>query len=239
MKIVWRDGGWVLLEAMAALLLLSVVLTAVLQSWLCVAGRVARAEDLLCNLALRQEADPTPAGWDWGPRVDEARWLGGPQLQLLTGGVAGEAEIRLGLWLEGWFQGELTIEEEASETEPAPGSGSAAVIVGDTFLWQSHPGEEVMLRVRTAEGGWGPPWRLVVPGSAAGVAAMPGQSCITVHVPAFVAAEARADSPDESVGSGGHGCLYIECSGSVVEVSMATCSQTFTAQGTRSIDLFF
>ena len=90
--------------------------------------------------------------WSWGPRIAEARWEPGPVLAVSASGVWPGAPMLVGVWAQGWFLGELEVDEEGvikMAVDPAGGG------------WFQRAGQELILRTRKSEN-WGPPWRTVV-----------------------------------------------------------------------------
>ena len=90
--------------------------------------------------------------WSWGPRIAEARWEPGPVLAVSAPGAWSGGPMLVGVWAQGWFLGELEVDEEGvikMAVDPAGGG------------WFQRAGQELILRTRKSEN-WGPPWRTVV-----------------------------------------------------------------------------
>jgi hypothetical protein len=106
------------------------------------------------------EADPG-AAWQWGTRVVAAWWRPGPELHVRVSGpeAASEERSAIGLWVDGWLVEQISLPD-------APG-GSGEVTVG-AATWTDLADRELVVRGRTGEGVWGPPWRLAIPTGSAG-----------------------------------------------------------------------
>ena len=80
--------------------------------------------------------------WSWGPRIAEAWWEPGPVLAVSAPGVAPGAPMLVGVWAQGWFLGELEVDEEGvikMAVDPAGGG------------WFQKAGQELILRTRKSE----------------------------------------------------------------------------------------
>jgi len=96
--------------------------------------------------------------WKWGPALTGAVWRPGPALDL-TVKVASEERLVVGLWCDGWFLGERDVDPE----------GMLSVQASDL---RDLVDGELLVRVREAEGGWGPPWRSLMPDSTGSFSSM-------------------------------------------------------------------
>lgn len=139
-----------MLEVLVALVLLALFLVPLAGAVDTAVERASRAWEQADTNAAPYDA-PTVENWDWGPRVMRAEWRPGPVLNLSVETPRATIGV-VGLWADGWFLGELT---------PADG-GHVTVAASEVREWI---GAELVIRVRAAEGQWGPPWRSVVPDS--------------------------------------------------------------------------
>lgn len=223
-----QDGGWALIEVVASLVLLSVILGALYGAWLSVVKRVARTEDMLTAPTDQPGSETVP--WGWGAAVAGADWENGPSLRIKLSGPQ-PGDVVLGVWLNGWFAAEYPV---APESESTP--------LGDFLFWQGREGEEVVVRARAAEAGWGPPWRTIVPAIVAGMEEPPGAAAVStvlVHFPFLASAEAVvADATDSTRPVSGMGCAPLEAAGEWLTVSVGNESQEIVG-GVRGLDLYF
>jgi hypothetical protein len=150
--------GFIMLEVLAAVALLSLFLVALsvsLERAVASARQVRdRSAEASGSLGPSREVDP----WSWGPQVLDGYWEAGPVLHLRTPRLAdpsleaGADELLLGLWVDGW-----SVRQEVVEAEE---SGTLRL---DALWWAGCEGKEVVVRLRVSGQGWGPPWRTVVP----------------------------------------------------------------------------
>jgi hypothetical protein len=144
--------GFLLLEVMVALLLSAIVVVPLAT---CLQRAAQQAQTLTVDFGGLQGLDgkgPTDGnvgGWGWGPATRGVTWRPGPELDVWVGG-AYSSDVEIGIWADGWLLG-------AWEAE----SGGRPTTVG--VPWSSFMGSELCIRAREASGGWGPPWRCVVP----------------------------------------------------------------------------
>jgi len=148
------SGGFVLIEFMVALLLMSIVLTAMCSAYLQARARVtALARDAASAVAppVGGPSSESAALWHWGPRVGRVMWEPGPTLSIDRRAPGTSSQDLLGLWVEGWFVGEFEV-GPASFFRLGPAEGG----------WGLRPGGEVVVRARRAGEPWGAPVRTMV-----------------------------------------------------------------------------
>lgn len=168
--------GFILIEIMVALVLAAVILTSL-------ANDAQRARDAAARVRSRATVLPeiaTPhdaaAAWEWGPSIAQASWGAGPTLSVVTRWTAAKGMV-IGIWISGWPVAEWPVDSgRCLHVGPAVWSGSA--------------NEEITIRARADKGGWGPPWRSVVPDAY-------GNECAAVAAPASGTSAARGfdDAP--------------------------------------------
>ena len=181
-----RQSGFVLLETMAALLLLG----------LCLLPLAVLLDDLSTSMR-REEQQLSVVGatdmdaqslWDWGPRAVCAEWRADGALRVEVVGGAGEKPFGVGVWTEGWFVREVAV---------SPG-GEVVFDPGDFAL--AAEGSQVVIRVKGREGAWGVPWRTSVRLRTASVGTESGPtepsmgtagSTVVIHLPAAGTHEVR------------------------------------------------
>lgn len=146
------SGGWILLEVIVAITVAGLLIGPLAGALLSSMALASRSRDRAAAVAGSTQFGKAAAAWEWGPRVLDVRWLGGPSLRAETvlGGDA--AEVDAGVWIDGWFVGAWPVDQ------------SRSVSVAHE-VWEGREGAEVVVRARVGEAGWGPPWRLVVPGA--------------------------------------------------------------------------
>jgi len=159
------SGGSILLEVLVAALLVG-LLAAPLATAL--AGMVGEARSLRQRVGGGQAGDAASQaaeGWEWGSRVIAGWWRPGPALHVRLSGAAGEGSTatEVGLWADGWLVADEVIPPSAQSGPPATDD----VQMGPE-LWTELADSELVVRVRTPGGAWGPPWRLAVPESGGG-----------------------------------------------------------------------
>lgn len=178
--------------------------------------------------------------WSWGPRIRDAGWEPGP---VLVASVLGQPPAPVGLWAEGWFLGKLeTNGEGVIRTAGDPSGGG----------WFPRAGQELILRVE-GDGGWGPPWRTVVPGSessggsgsgdGAGAGGQ-GTADLVIHLPTAGRGQASVESVSASDGEGagvsGPVPLCIEVTGGQrLRVRYEGRSQSWRQEAGRDLDVIF
>ena len=149
--------GSILLEVVLAAVLVGLILGPLATAFAGVVEQ-ARTARRLAGMETGAAVESSTA-WEWGPRVVEAWWRPGPALHVrisgLTGGSA--ATTQVGLWADGWLVREMTV---PGDDAGVPSTAGELQVGAQT--WTDLAGQELVIRVRTAEGAWGPPWRLAV-----------------------------------------------------------------------------
>ena len=151
-------AGSILLEVVLAAVLVGLIVGTLATAF---AGMVEQAR------AVRQqpgaESGVSVAGgseaWEWGPRVIAAWWRPGPALHVRISGTpdGGGGTMCVGLWADGW-----PVDEMAVPGDDAGGASNAGELQVGAPTWTDLSGQELVIRVRAADGAWGPPWRLAV-----------------------------------------------------------------------------
>ncbi len=237
-KSLYGSAGLVLIEVLMAVVLLTVLVVPLVGGVL----SAARAADGIREPGI--DASGSEGGfkageaWEWGAAVSSAWWRPGPTLHIQTeklGGTEarGAEGLVAGLWAEGWFLGEWAPGDDGAIRVGAP--ALAAVIGG-----------ELLVRVRSSDGAWGPPWRLVVP-LADGLSVLSdsvgsGMSGETVaHVPAlanpalrpsWTAVPPEADPP-------GLPFLLPAASPGISAIDLDGRRQSWKAEEGRGLDVYF
>jgi hypothetical protein len=150
-------GGWVLLEVLAAVAVLAILVGPLAAGVIAILERGADTERQADSVGAsdREDADV----WVWGDRALEAVWSPGPGLRVQIAATADVSDAVVGFWADGWLVAQV------SPTD----TGQVAM---DGPRWVDRAGQELVIRVRRADGPWGPPWRTLVP-DVTGVAAAP------------------------------------------------------------------
>jgi hypothetical protein len=166
------ESGFLLLDVMVAVLLVSLVMGSMVASVLAAGGRVLHGEAAAEALG---GGSPTTlsAGWQWPSAVWNAEWTAAQRLRIDLRD-AWSPGLLVGVWLDGWFKGESPVSDQG-------------VVELDLAQLAVMPGEEVAIRARIDGRGWGPRWRTIVPGSAAaGDLVTPtegSQQVVAIHLP--------------------------------------------------------
>lgn len=154
------EAGSLLLEVVVAAVLVGLIVGPLATA---LAGTVDRARDIQEQAdSLPGPADAMLAGlWEWGPRVAAAWWRPGPVLHVKVAGVGQALEdVSIGLWADGWLRQEVAVPKVVLE------AGSTEDLRVDAWEWPGMTREELVIRVRTVGGAWGPPWRSAIPDAA-------------------------------------------------------------------------
>jgi hypothetical protein len=146
---VGRTRGFVLLDVMVAIVLLGILL-GVLATGAQSACRVAVGlRDRAVPLSTTSSGDSSLGAWTWGEGIRQAAW-GSARVLTIYAGTQSASQATVGVWCDGWPLGEW----QASMKEP--------LALGPA-VWDGRNGQEVVIRARAGNEGWGPPWRMVVP----------------------------------------------------------------------------
>lgn len=240
-----RGGGFVLLEVMAAVVLLAILLVPLVTSALTALGAAGTVRERDGDLAVVAAGSGSGEAWEWGARVDSAVWGPGPVLDLAVTSPAG-SDCIVGLWVNGWFVGEY----------PPAENGTFSV---GTLEWRDAAGNQLLVRARQADGVWGPPWRSIiptragempsvivvdrVPRSSSGTAAGDGT---VAHVPALANPVVGVGGAGASVETDPLGLVLILGPPRAARFDLAVGSdaaedhvQSWYAEGGRALDVYF
>jgi len=141
--------GSIRLEALVAVVLLSLLIVPLASGIQSGTERVVSAAGQAAALSTEAFLDVAADDWQFGARIEYARWSPGPSLELAATSGLDEA-CGVGFWLDGWL---------ISETSLA--TGEPLRLASDS--WSGLEGRELVMRARGDEGTWGPPWRTIVP----------------------------------------------------------------------------
>jgi len=150
-RLLQGEAGFLLIEVLVALVLLAIMIVPLAAG---VSSGADRASDVrakeACALLITSDSAALEA-WRWGPMTVSLIWDRGPTalIHLEVQGGPGRPAV-VGLWVDGWFQGELVPGE----------NGLLEVAAAD---WAATAGCEVVIRARGPDGAWGPPCRSIVP----------------------------------------------------------------------------
>lgn len=227
-----RCDGSVLIEVLAAMVILGLLIGPLVSGVQSAMERAETVRSQTANVSTPSRDSVVGDAWKWGTTVSSAWWRPGPILHIQLQRREGQRHVA-GLWLNGWFQGEFEPDDNGNVLVRAPG-------------WSNAAGDELVVRVRGAEGAWGPPWRLVVPAVDAllttlGPAEGGGMVETVTHVPALAnpalklswAEAAPATSPPSlpfllpSPGSG------------TCEINLDGRTQSWVAGADRGLDVYF
>jgi hypothetical protein len=171
-----RSEGLVLIEVMMAMVLLAMLIVPLVSAVQSVAGTADRIRSRSASSFGPINSPSACEAWKWGEEVSTAWWRPGPVLRIRAESGSDEDRV-VGLWADGWFLGEWEPSEDGDVQAGVP-------------AWTDFTDDELVVRVRRVGGGWGPPWRLVVPAGDGEIllseVAGEGEAGETVaHVPAL------------------------------------------------------
>jgi len=234
------DRGSVLVEVLAAMVLLTVLIVPLATGMTSAANGAGRVRDQAGGLADGTAESATVAGWDWGLSVSSLQWESGPAARIKVDKPGG-AETIVGLWLDGWFRGEST-------------PGVDGVLEVPVTIWSGLAGCEVTVRVREPESDWGPPWRSMVPAEdyepdptrvagqdpVAGDGAMTGTETV-VHVPGLANPIVQVSDTGFVFEVDPLGLLFylLPPSAGVCCVGLVDVAQSWRTEEGRALDLYF
>jgi hypothetical protein len=256
-------AGFVLVEVLVAIILLAVLIVPLATGMTSAIGRAATVREQTAALTAGTSDSPSGAAWDWGPMVASLVWESGPSAEspAWVGAVArvkvegrGDPGLTVGLWMDGWFQGEWDVDE----------GGIVEVVAGELSagLGLAAPGAELTVRVREPGRSWGPPWRALVPADGSSATPptavwhdpVPSDGALTgadnvVHVPALANPAvkiSRADVPLEreplglplSVPTLGEGVCDINL-GDLPGGDLGGCVQSWHMEEERALDVYY
>lgn len=144
------ERGFVLAEVLIAVVLLAVLIVPLATGMTAAADQASRVRAQAEGLPAVTSESATRAAWGWGPKVEGLRWASGPTAAIEVGTVA-DPESVVGVWTDGWFLGEWSLDGGHILELPAA-------------TWSGLEGAELTVRVRRVDGSWGPPWRSTIPG---------------------------------------------------------------------------
>jgi hypothetical protein len=172
-----RCGGSILLELMVAIVLLGILVVPLTGGILSAVGRAGAVRQQSAQVADTVPDETAWRAWTWGGKVASSWWRAGPTLYVQPE-RSGDAVSTVGLWVDGWFLGEESLDGEGALQLDGP-------------TWSTYARGELVLRVRTPGGVWGPPWRFLVPG-ADGAVSLPVSTGMATGVGRQVVAHAPA-----------------------------------------------
>jgi hypothetical protein len=233
----WADGS-ILIEVLAAIVLLSIILAPLATSMQAAGEQAAAFRAEHGSLTASPGGEQARAAWSWGPHVDTAAWSAGQKLALTVQGDPLE-EASVGLWCDGWFIGEFTPESDGS-------------VIAKVGLLGAGTGRELIARVRVSSGTWGPPWRSLVP-DALGMSGGPltnarfengtddTEGCVVLHpaCPGNPLLEASDSSRSAWYDESGLQLFLAPRDSGVFSVRLNGVEQTFKEEGERAFDVYF
>jgi hypothetical protein len=144
--------GFILVEVMVAVVLLATLLTSLATGAQRALDAAVKLRDKAAALSTGAARYPSNTPWQWGAMIERTSWSPGPELTVRMGVGAG-VEAIVGIWRDGWLLGEWDV------------SGGEDFRLG-AATWGGASGRELVVRARVARGGWGPPWRSIIPESS-------------------------------------------------------------------------
>ncbi len=234
-----RPGAFVLLEVMVAIALLGAVLGGLVHGVQIARDAASSVREKSSTLSGQSLAGPSLGARTWGHRVETASWATGPELTVRAGSGVGLGGT-LGAWAGGWLLGEWEISD----------GGSARL---GPSVWAGLEGRPLIVRVRSRQGAWGPPWRTLVPGGEGGALASSAvttlQSDPLGFLAAAVAVHTQAKSAPTFVASWAATPVDAELDGLVYLLTSSTAGvcvlesdgrlQSWLGQTERRLDVYF
>lgn len=225
------DSGWVMLEVLVALLLCGVFLGGLAGDLFSAARLVDRLQ--IKALAVDGSESSDDEAWSWGPRVVRADWISGPALTVDVAAPT-DGEPVVGVWCNGWQQVQQQL-------------GSSRTIHFESTKWSTWQGAEVTVRVRRADGEWGPPWRTLVPGPSGQIAIAEDNSDTgtpvtraVVHGPSAGALELQLTGTDQSeVDVAGLPCSVFSSVYGLHQAGLGGSIQHWMGAAERELDVYF
>jgi hypothetical protein len=237
--------GSILLEVVLAALLVGVLVVPLATAFAGTVGEARAVRQRAEEDRAREAVGPTGEGWEWGPRVISAWWRPGPVLHVRVSGGAdqGSTDTQVGLWADGWLIAEQVIPAD----QPGDALATSDLQMGPE-LWTGLAESELLIRLRTAGGAWGPPWRLAVPEAGGGapvlgsaVSAPPQEPTTVVHRPGIGTSSLTASWSAAPLTSSPFGLLF-SLAPAVQGWGGATLdgrSQWWWMEGGRGVDIYF
>jgi hypothetical protein len=234
-----RSCGFVLIEVIAAVVLLGVLVAPLVTAMHSAVGRAAAVRALADESFQGSVSTGTEGAWQWGPKVVSVSWRSRPALFLEIQTHGGTAQT-VGLWLDGWFLGEWD----------AAGDGGVQLKAADLHAVN---GQELVARTRESGGAWGPPWRSIVPDAGeappspkARPEAVVGDGAITGeesvgHVPVLANPPAGVSPADALLEKDPLGLQFIlpASVGGRYDLSVDGLLQSWYAEAGRALDVYF
>ncbi len=240
------SSGFLLLEVMAAAVLLAVLIVPLTTGALAALGAADAVRGQGENLAVAVEESNDDEAWGWGPRVVCAAWTPGPVLDLSVQ-CRGDVSLTVGVWVDGWLLGEFVSDPD----------GSVSLRASE---WAGAEGRELTVRARQGEGVWGAPWRSVVASregeaprltaidatAAEGGAGFLDDDLSVIHAPALANPEVRVDTAVGPVEVGPLGLPLLigpsgagRCDVGLGPEAPGDRAQSWYAEKGRAVDLYF
>jgi len=232
--------GSVLIEVMVAVVLIAVLLVPLANGMSSAIGRAGSLWDLAEEVGAGDNASRSGEAWQWGPAPTSVSWSPGPVLSVDVG--QGGAEGRsVGIWVDGWFLGERYPDE----------NGIVRLVRSEL---KGSIGAELVVRTRTADGGWGPPWRSLVPDDTGSVPGVSGEwssvvdptgsadlECSVVHLETVADPVVSASWAEGAVESDepGSPVLLPEASPGACAVEVEGRQQSWRMEVGRAVDVYF
>lgn len=225
------EPGWVLIEVLVALLLCGILVGGLAD---CLFSAARLVDRLQIKAPALDGPEPGDEGaWGWGPRIVRAGWISGPALNVDVAAPADGGPV-VGVWCNGWQKVQQQL-------------GSSGTIQFDSATWSRWQGAEVTVRVRQADGDWGPPWRTIVPGPSGQIADAENESATgtaviraVVHGLSDAAPELQLAGTDQGEADvAGFPCRVIGSNDGLHQTGFAGSIQHWMGAAGRELDVYF
>jgi hypothetical protein len=225
--------GWVLLDVMVAVLVAGVLIGPLAGAVLSGLNQSARVRQQAEDLSAASLEATSMADWTWGSVVVSAQWLPGPALEVIPYRFDKSVTPFVGLWIDGWFCGEWQAD---------PG-GSLSL---SSATWAGWEGREAVVRVRAAEGAWGPPWRSLVADSRGVVADVQaggptgsGAGEVVVHAPSAANPLVEASWAQAPLTSASPPLIAEDVPAAPSTIAMDESLQSWVMEAERGLDVYY
>lgn len=224
------ETGWVMIEVLVALLLCGILVGGLADCLSSAARLVDRVQAKA--LAVDDSGSGDDDAWNWGPRIVRAAWVSGPTLNVDVAAPADGGPV-VGVWCDGWQQVQQQL-------------GSSRSVQFQSATWSAWQGAEATVRVRQADGEWGPPWRTIVPGLSGQIVA--GNDSATgvpvtravVHGPSDTTLELQLVGTDRcEVDAAGLPCSVLGSNDGLHQAGFGGSIQRWMAAAGRALDVYF
>lgn len=223
-----------MLEVLVALVLFAILIVPLAGSMHAAIASAKKVREQAGEEGRVSADDVALEAWMWGGEVPVGWWRPGPKLYVDSGGYGGQ-DVVVGLWLAGWCLGEERV-------------GADGILCVAQDLWLGRASTELVVRLRSSDGVWGPPWRTLVPGPD-GVVPVPSSEAtdiaagqeVVAHAPTAGSSkfELSWNPTREALGAVGLPFLRTFAPFGACSVALDGVAQSMWIERGRSLDVYF